>query len=271
MRIAYRHNKSSLPGNNQILKYPFREILSNDLFSTGSDPRPSCSRIHRVRVPLLGAFWIPVALAFPGPREGTLPVILVFSGTFGPAVSALILSRVVAGKKGVASLGRRVIQWRVGKHWYAAAVCLPPVVILTALILFIASGHPAGSVSALVPWYLLPLAFVFSMITGGPLAEEPGWRGFALPTMLESFSPLAASISLGSIWSLWAPASFLYHLVVPERAEPRLLPYHEYRPDDPHDMGIPAYRRKYPDCDDIPHLIQWCSNPPAGQPGCNGQ
>ena len=143
------------------------------------------------------AFWIPVALAFPGLREGTLPVILVFTGTFGPAVSAVILSRVVAGKKGVASLGRRVIQWRVGKHWYAAAVCLPPVVILTALILFIASGHPAGSVSALVPWYLLPLAFVFSMITGGPLAEEPGWRGFALPTMLESFSPLAASISPG--------------------------------------------------------------------------
>lgn len=148
-------------------------------------------------------FWIPVSLVFPGPHEGILPIILVFCGTFGPAVSAVILSWAVAGKDGVASLGTRMIRWRVGTRWYLAACCLPPLVILTALALFVASGHPVGSVTALVPWYLLPLAFIFAMITGGPLAEEPGWRGFALPTLLESFSPLAASILAGTVWSLW--------------------------------------------------------------------
>jgi membrane protease YdiL (CAAX protease family) len=33
--------------------------------------------------------------------------------------------------------------------------------------------------------------------------EEPGWRGFALPALLERFHPLLASIVLGVIHSAW--------------------------------------------------------------------
>jgi membrane protease YdiL (CAAX protease family) len=148
-------------------------------------------------------FWLPVALVFPGTNDSALPLILVFCGTVGPLVSAVILSWFTDGKKGVQSLGQRIIHWRVGIRWYLTAFCLPPLVILSGLALFIATGHPIGVVNPIFPLYLLPLAFVFAMITGGPLAEEPGWRGFALPNLLESYSPLAASIIIGVVWSLW--------------------------------------------------------------------
>jgi membrane protease YdiL (CAAX protease family) len=33
--------------------------------------------------------------------------------------------------------------------------------------------------------------------------EEPGWRGYALPSLLRNRSPLAASIVLGVLWAFW--------------------------------------------------------------------
>jgi membrane protease YdiL (CAAX protease family) len=37
----------------------------------------------------------------------------------------------------------------------------------------------------------------------GPLGEEFGWRGFALPRLLDLHSPLKASLILGLIHALW--------------------------------------------------------------------
>lgn len=46
---------------------------------------------------------------------------------------------------------------------------------------------------------MVALFAVFS----GPLGEEIGWRGFALPKLLETYSALAASLILGSVWAVW--------------------------------------------------------------------
>jgi membrane protease YdiL (CAAX protease family) len=47
-------------------------------------------------------------------------------------------------------------------------------------------------------------------IDTGPLGEEAGWRGFALPRMLRFSNPAAASVLLGIIWTLWhVPAFFM--------------------------------------------------------------
>jgi membrane protease YdiL (CAAX protease family) len=52
------------------------------------------------------------------------------------------------------------------------------------------------------PWDLYPanLVLIFLLYGGN---EEPGWRGFALPALLERFHPLLATIILGVIHSAW--------------------------------------------------------------------
>jgi uncharacterized protein len=55
------------------------------------------------------------------------------------------------------------------------------------------------------PGFLLSYAvsFVLIALVGGPLFEEIGWRGFALPRMQERMHPATAALVLGLLWALW--------------------------------------------------------------------
>jgi membrane protease YdiL (CAAX protease family) len=44
------------------------------------------------------------------------------------------------------------------------------------------------------------LWLLFYLLITGPLCEELGWRGYALPRMLNRFTPFTASLILGVIW-----------------------------------------------------------------------
>ena len=52
------------------------------------------------------------------------------------------------------------------------------------------------------------LGFLMAL-TFGPLAEELGWRGFALPELQNQMKPLLASFVLGVIWWAWHLPSLL--------------------------------------------------------------
>jgi membrane protease YdiL (CAAX protease family) len=43
----------------------------------------------------------------------------------------------------------------------------------------------------------------------GPLWEEPGWRGFALPRLQGQFGPLLGTVILGVLWALWHLPGYL--------------------------------------------------------------
>src|SRR5439155_13691057 len=49
----------------------------------------------------------------------------------------------------------------------------------------------------------LLVLFVTVFFLGGPLGEEPGWRGFALPRLQRLYGPLVGSLILGPMWALW--------------------------------------------------------------------
>jgi hypothetical protein len=53
-------------------------------------------------------------------------------------------------------------------------------------------------------------AYNFSTLLGGPLFEEPGWRGFVLPRLQVHLGPLPAALTLGMIWAAWHLPMFLY-------------------------------------------------------------
>jgi membrane protease YdiL (CAAX protease family) len=98
-----------------------------------------------------------------------------------------------------------MIRWRVNWRWYAAALVIPPTVAGVAVALNIALGAPIQSLTNLSSLAIFPLLLVLRLIdpTNGPLAEEPGWRGFALPRLQADRSPLSATTILALLVALW--------------------------------------------------------------------
>jgi CAAX protease family protein len=147
--------------------------------------------------------WIPVViLGLPVFNQAThAPPLYILPGiAIGVTGSAFLMTAVTQGKAGVRRLLQRLTWWRVGPQWFAVAVLLIP---LSEVLVAVALGTP-DALRALTPAALLlyPLAYL-SHFFFGPLFEESGWRGFALPRMQHRFGPLRGTLLLGLLWSGW--------------------------------------------------------------------
>jgi hypothetical protein len=76
------------------------------------------------------------------------------------------------------------------------------VAITAAALLVAAIVHPTTVVSPQWSWLLTGFAPAI-VKDPGPIGEEFGWRGFALPRLLDRYSALPASIGLGLIHTAW--------------------------------------------------------------------
>ena len=92
---------------------------------------------------------------------------------------------------------RRIFRVRIPLVLYFGGVFFLPLAMggLHYGLYRILGGEP--NFSDAIPWYLYLLYLIpTALLTGGN--EEPGWRGFALPGLLERFHPVVASL----IWVL---------------------------------------------------------------------
>lgn len=114
-------------------------------------------------------------------------------------------------------LGRRVIKWRVGWIWYVAAVAIPVLAHVITIGVNRAMGAAAPSFDALQPWFAVVVVVAVRMINplDGPMAEEPSYRGFALPTLQSTRSPLVATTILAALVTVWACPALLHAGVRP--------------------------------------------------------
>jgi uncharacterized protein len=114
----------------------------------------------------------------------------------------------MGGRTGVRQLLRRFVMWRVRAVWYLyALVAIPALYFIgVALVPGALGSFKAPSLSI---WLLYPVLFIVVMVLDGPLLEEPGWRGFALPLLQVRWGPLVGTLILGVMWGAWhAPQYF---------------------------------------------------------------
>lgn len=151
--------------------------------------------------------WLPLVLSQTG--IGYLPVKIpmqyVVIGSYAPLFAALFTQKL---SKGNFIFFNFRFSWRaiiigllVGFALIASAFVIIPSALLTI--------PPLSSLNwkafSLYPTAIIHMIF----FAAGPLGEEPGWRGFALPRLLKICSPFLASLILGLLWFAWHLPLFL--------------------------------------------------------------
>jgi len=119
----------------------------------------------------------------------------------GPFVAGIIMSAIISGRSGLREFFSRLVRWRLGVKAYAVVFLTPILVCLVAAGITLCFASPASTLS-IEKLREVPERFFFIFLFIG-LGEEPGWRGFALPQLQTKYSPLIASLILGSVWALW--------------------------------------------------------------------
>ena len=156
---------------------------------------------------------LPLLLQKRGLVDLGLPDAWEVVGAFGPFVAAYLVIRRTEGAPGLQAFWHNLWNWRVGAGGLALALLVPVAFLLLAgLLVTLQTGAPP-SLEALATGRLgtlravVDLVLVSSVLQG--LGEEPGWRGFVLPKLLDRFRPLAATLMLFPVWWLWHLPSFL--------------------------------------------------------------
>jgi membrane protease YdiL (CAAX protease family) len=164
-------------------------------------------QLPRLRVILstLATLIVTVLLLLPrwadvsSPVEGALLVALIaipaalvwISGSRNPRFTTLLSS----------ILSPRSPWWT-----YLVAVLLFPMASVLGAGMVMLFGGDVGSqppVLAETSWTGILVVFAVTLLFGGPLGEEIGWRGWLLPRMQSRLSPLLSSLIVGLVWGVW--------------------------------------------------------------------
>lgn len=157
------------------------------------------------------AWLVPLAFAGQDIEQGQgwpthLPALL------GPMLAAVIVTWVAYGPTGLQDLARRMVRWRVGWRWWLAAVS-PVLLLPVALLIGLASGQAAPSAGDFASFTGLSSGLgvlgVLLVLLLAAFGEETGWRGFAVPHLERTFSPLVTALVVAPLWALWHLPQFI--------------------------------------------------------------
>ena len=143
--------------------------------------------------------WLPFLLAKRS------PLIFLSLGTFGPTFAALATHRIFEGN------------WKAVKIWSSFLKLIVGVAV-GALVLLLAAFTAAFMMtkSGIAQWQWSSLVQIITLfgpnLVGGPLGEEAGWRGFALPRLQRHFNPVTSALVLGFFWANWHLPLILGHV-----------------------------------------------------------
>jgi membrane protease YdiL (CAAX protease family) len=126
----------------------------------------------------------------------------IIVATFGPTAAALVTHRITTGSY---RAFRIYTTWprTLGAMAVGVALMILAYVVLPAVM----TADPRK-----LHWSILTsvAVYTYSTLLGGPLGEEPGWRGYALPRLETAFGPVRGSLLLALLWTGWHLPLFFY-------------------------------------------------------------
>jgi membrane protease YdiL (CAAX protease family) len=142
--------------------------------------------------------WLPVLLG------RSRSIFFLSLGTFGPTFAALATHWIFTRN------------WAAVRMWttlpsFLRGVASGVSVVLAAAFLAAFFMTKSGFDRWQWPALLQILTFFAPNLLGGPLGEESGWRGYALPRLQHRFSPVWSSLILGFLWANWHLPLLLTH------------------------------------------------------------
>lgn len=151
--------------------------------------------------------WAPLVLSKRGLDviHSEISTVWMLPGSFAPILAAFVTHRAFEGNW-------RAIDWLQGWRRAWLGVIIAPVLAAVGIVVIpslIIATTPAAELKWDVFSYYLLLVFHWGSILGGPLGEEPGWRGYVLPRLQAKCGPLLGTIILGVLWALWHLPLFL--------------------------------------------------------------
>lgn len=182
-----------------------------------------CTWLHTI--PELAYTW-GLTAAPAGPELTNVLMLITLIG--GPAGTALILTAITSSKAGLKRWIAPLFHWRVGIGWCLLTIFSYLVIAFLAFVIadLVTQGH-APSLTASMNARLsemsaglgidtqnlisaIPLLILYGLLFV-PLFEELGWRGYALPRLLNRYNALESSVILGVIWAVWHLMQVLIH------------------------------------------------------------
>ncbi|MBY8983848.1 MAG: CPBP family intramembrane metalloprotease [Candidatus Lokiarchaeota archaeon] len=132
--------------------------------------------------------------------NSSVEILFFYISISSPTISAIVLAGIIGGWPEIKHLLSGFLKWNVRGFWYFAGFFLMIGPIVFTLFYTILGGEAPGN-----PGLTVGLIFItlINTLINGPLSEEAGWRGFALPRLESKFGSLTSSVILGIIWACW--------------------------------------------------------------------
>ena len=186
-----------------------------------SDP-PRATHYQHFSVPIVLLFfiltysfsWLLFGFAISMRQPVTVPSIflLLTLAISGPSIVSILLVVWKYDAQKRHDFWQRLLDFRrIRPAWWVISFLSYPAIIAIAIGVDWLLGGDLPAVPTLRSFIEQPLGLpVFLLITfyGGPLSEELGWRGIALPEMERRWGLLRASLALGLIWGAWHVPGF---------------------------------------------------------------
>ena len=147
----------------------------------------------------VGGVGVLIDRAIPGANALSTTSPLYYLAAYAISLVGILLTAYYAGLSGVRSLARRLVPRRTDAWAYLS------VLTIYVAIAGVATATARGVGFAMhVAWSSVFLQLPSAALRDpGPIGEEFGWRGFALPRLVDRYSPLHAAVLLGLVHTVW--------------------------------------------------------------------